>query len=247
MNGAFKWCVVAAIAAAGVALPLWLWQRTAAEFRETNESLLEQGRQLAQATAENLRLSNLVSHAGTPALSAAELQELLRLRGAVSRLRAQTNALPRLLEENLLFQSRPTNAPGAIAPLSTEERDRALAAELLTAMKNVLAGLPQAMQKFAADHGGRAPTSFSELRNYFPDVAGRRMPGLFTFEFVRDEGPRPGDALVLRESGTHRGLLGNPARVYAFSDGTVVEASPANGDFDAWETQHHLSPPETDR
>ncbi len=243
----FKWCLVAAIIAAGVAVPLLIRHRAAVEWLEANASLLEQSAQLAQATAENLRLSNLVARAEAPALSGDELQELLRLRGEVSRLRAQTNALPRLLAENLLLQSRPTNAPGPVVPLPAAERDRALAAEIRAAMQNILAGLQTAMEKFAVDHGGKAPTDFAALRKYFPEVEGRRMAGLYTFEFVRDEGPSPADALILRESGTHRGPLGNPARFYAYRNGTIVEASPADGNFGYWEWEHQAQPPSTER
>ena len=126
--------------------------------------------------------------------------------------------------------------------MSEAERNGQLAIETVQAMNNIVAALPAALQKFANDHNGRRPTSFSELRNYFPISEGRRMPGLYTFEFIRDEGPQPGDALILREAGVRR-RSGTSSRVYAFGDGRVVERTLNDDGFEAWEKQHLVPSP----
>ena len=72
------------------------------------------------------------------------------------------------------------------------------------------------------------------------------MTGLYTFEFIRDEGPIPGDALILRES-MWREASGIFARVYGFSNGEATEVRlPTNADdpeqnFQKWEQRQLAS------
>src|SRR5882672_6845504 len=72
-------------------------------------------------------------------------------------------------------------------------------------------------------HDGKAASDFVELRNYLTRD-GHRLTGVYTFEFVREQGPRPGDALILREI-SPRSKDGKNVRVYGFADGRAVEMS----------------------
>ena len=129
------------------------------------------------------------------------------------------------------------------ALLSPAELKAALCAELVEAMKRILPALPPALQKYALDHSNQAPEDFADLRDSFPLVAGRRMAGLYEFEFARDGGPKPGDALLLRASPGSRSWPGPEVHIYGFSDGRVLEVSSEDGHFDDWENQHLTSAP----
>src|SRR6185295_10189287 len=128
-----------------------------------------------------------------------ELSELLRLRGEAGILRQQTNLLQGLREDHAKSQTEnvlPNSDEGA---KSQAELAQELSADTIASMKAIIAEFQPALQRFAKEHEGKAPTDFFELRNYFPLRAGHFMTGLYTFEFVRDRGPRPDDKLLLRE------------------------------------------------
>jgi hypothetical protein len=239
--------VVCAVVLISVALPLVLLHEAQGKWREKQESLRQQAGPLAQLAAENERLSNVVARLKpAPPLSDEQLWELLRLRGEVRELRRQTNLIRELQDENRRPHDRAIAGPDQTARMSEAELDAALAAETLEAGKSIARELPGALQRFAQAHTNAMPAGFSELRGYFP-TAGGRLPGLLLFEFVRDTGPEPGDALILCESGARKGPDGKWRRVYAFSDGRVVEALSEDGEFDEWEKERGIPPPPPDR
>ena len=62
------------------------------------------------------------------------------------------------------------------------------------------------------------------MRDYFPKVNGKRMPGsIFLWIHSRMGGPKPGDNLILIELNTHETADGKLARTYAFADGHAEE------------------------
>jgi RNA polymerase sigma factor (sigma-70 family) len=92
--------VVGVILIAGMATPLLFQQQSLSRLREENsrlregaQSLQQQTSQVAQLAAENQRLSNLLARAGSaPSLTPEQRDELLRLRGEATRLRADVQA-----------------------------------------------------------------------------------------------------------------------------------------------------------
>lgn len=79
---------VGVIAVGGIAASLVIRHGEQVRLREQAEAWRQQAEQLAQASAENERLSNLVARSASPqALSPDRLRELLRLRGQVGLLR----------------------------------------------------------------------------------------------------------------------------------------------------------------
>jgi RNA polymerase sigma factor (sigma-70 family) len=87
---------IAAVITAGVVTPMAIQHRTQTKLREENQSLRQQLDQQAALTAENERLSTLIADAaqtGTNLLPQDQLNELLRLRGEVGRLRAESREL----------------------------------------------------------------------------------------------------------------------------------------------------------
>ncbi len=80
-----KTLITLTIMAAGVATPLVIQHRAQIKVREGNQSLRQQVEQLAQLTAENERLSNLVARSTAPKPSPGGVpSELLRLRAFAS-------------------------------------------------------------------------------------------------------------------------------------------------------------------
>lgn len=243
-----KVSLAAAIVLASVALPFAVHLRLQGKAHGAQAALRRQTDELDQLKMENSRLSNAVAAANAQLLSPGDFQELLRLRGEVARLREQTNAIGRLQSENQRLEAASSAPPQPRALLSESESAEVLAAEMLDATKNIVAALPSAMQAFAAAHNGQAPKRFSDLAGYFPTRDGHRLTGLYAFKFVRDEGPQPGDTLVLSEFGA-RLLADDKTRekIYAFSDGTIVPVrstdNESDRDFEAWEKEHMKAPP----
>jgi hypothetical protein len=232
--------VAVALVIASVATPLVLWRSGRSSLREARELSAKAAEEEAQLREENLRLSNLVGQA-SQALSAEEGQELLRLRSEIGRLRGELREADKLREENQRLKT-PSPAMAALqAPRSAAELETELSTQTIDAMKDICRELPAALQKFANDHG-QQPRSLPELRNYLPTTDGRKMPGLYTFAFVREEGPQAGDLLILREEGLRGRLDGKMARVYGFRDGSAVEVTSADGNYEAWEKQHLSAP-----
>jgi hypothetical protein len=154
-------------------------------------------------------------------LSGEERSELLRLRGQIGLLREQNNLVEKFRRENASLEARSDERPKT--PDSDSEWEKELSADTITCMETVLRELPSAWARFSADNQGKAPSDFDDLRNYLTRD-GHRLTGVYTFEFVRGEGPKPGDALILREA-TPRSKDTNMLRVYGFADGRAVEMS----------------------
>jgi flagellar biosynthesis chaperone FliJ len=227
MRTALRIGIAGALFALSAGVPWALHHHARLELQSRRDALQAQADRLSLLVEENGRLSNLLTQAkASPPLTGEQLRELLRLRNEKRRLAEQTNLLARSQGEN--------------SQLSPDELRTALSAEMIEAMKRVLAALEPALQKYALAHSNHPPGSLFDLQDYFPTDAGRKMTGLLTFEFVRDDAPRPGDVLVLRG-----GMPGDgtPARIYGFSDGHVVEVASEDGYFDNWEAQHMGSPP----
>ena len=233
MRTALKIVLAGALVAISAGVPCVLQHQAQLELGARRAAFEQQASRLSLLVAENGRLSNLVTQAKVPPpLAAEQLRELLRLRNEKRELAEQTNRLARLVA-GTSDQAQPSEA----GP------ETALCAEMTEALKVILPALQPALQKYALAHPNQPPDSFAELQDYFPLVAGRKMAGFQTFEFAREDGPRPGDALLLRGNAGRRPTDGNEVRVYGFSDGHVVEVASEDGRFDAWEAQHLTSAP----
>jgi hypothetical protein len=235
--------IVSVVAVVSAAMPLATQRYGQTKLQKAQEFLEQQAGEMARLTSEKERLSRLAAGANPEqTLSAEQVAELLKLRNEIGRLRSETNEAHKLREENRRLQAASTAMPYPQSQLPPAELEAELSAQTINAMKSVCLELPLVLQKFANDHSNQA-TSLSELRDYFPTTGGHKMPGLYTFDFVRDEGRKPGDALILCEQGSRQKLEGTWARVYGFRDGSAVEVISEDDNFDAWEKQHLSSPP----
>jgi hypothetical protein len=224
---------VMVLVVAAVALPIAMRSRGAAKARQMQQSLMRQLGEIAELEAENARLSNGLSSKAMKS-EEEETRELLRLRSEVGLLRNETQRIDRLRQE---IERQPAGAAAA-----SETRNSELSAQTLQAMQQICRALPSAMERFMAEHK-EMPNNLSALRRYFPLVDGRRMAGLYTFDFVRQDGPKPEDLLILGETGARETPDGKRARVYGYRDGSAVEIRRDDDDFEEWEKEHFISPP----
>jgi len=109
-----------------VAAALVLQRQAQVQLQSENQSLRQQLEQVAQLAIENERLSNLVAQAkNANTLPTEQMQELLRLRGEVGRLRQDNRALERLKAENQQLRTgsapQPSPAPAASNPPIAQE------------------------------------------------------------------------------------------------------------------------------
>jgi hypothetical protein len=234
--------IAAAILTASVVWPILAWRHSRAALRGQNEALQRQEREIAALQRGNPRvISNALPNQAS--LSEEQLRELLKLRGEAAALRRQTNEdTARLTLAVARPDSGTARADDHVSTQSEDERAVELATNTLDAMKGVLQALPDALETFAREHTGKAPEDFSELRKYFPKIDGARRPGLYTFRFVREEGPKPGDTLILKEQ-SWRSRSGIAVKVYGFSNGqasevTFPEDDQARRNFANWEREH---------
>ncbi len=103
--------IVGGIIVAGVATPLMIQHQAQAKLHASAEALQRQVDRTAQLQSENERLSNLVAQAGNPpSLSNDQLDELLRLRGEVARLRSDSRELARLKASGADHAANPSDA-----------------------------------------------------------------------------------------------------------------------------------------
>ncbi|HKI71732.1 MAG TPA: hypothetical protein VKA81_05090, partial [Verrucomicrobiae bacterium] len=110
--------IAGAVILASLATPAVVQHDARARLREKHAALRQQTDRLAESTAENRRLSNLVAQA-KPAFSDEQFRELMRLRGEVGMLRRQTNATQLLREENRRLEARlntTQNQPTTMSP-----------------------------------------------------------------------------------------------------------------------------------
>src|SRR5882672_10157724 len=101
-----KLAVISAVLLVAAAALLVIQQQAIRRLSRENQTLDQQANQLTQLTAENERLSNLVTQATGAQLHANEQEgELLKLRGEMGRLRQADKDLDTMREENRRFRA----------------------------------------------------------------------------------------------------------------------------------------------
>ena len=193
-----KATLVSAIALATITTPLAFQYHAQARLRGENDSLRQQLNQQVKLAAENERLSTLIEQSArtnSQLLPGAELNELLRLRGEVSRLRSESRELARLKNAETqnpvarlrqeLAQMPERDIPelrslkedkwaqdAARGKLDTEEGVRETLGNLRRAAKIRFAfALGQALNKYIKTANGQLPNDVSDLKPFFDPPA----------------------------------------------------------------------------
>jgi hypothetical protein len=95
-----RFSVGGAIVIASAAAPLLIQRHAKVQWIEREALLRQQAVQLAELSAENKRLLNLVAHAGSPSLSSDQFRELMKLRGEIGQMRKDASEAARLKSAN---------------------------------------------------------------------------------------------------------------------------------------------------
>ena len=181
--------VLASLVIAGAATSLVIQHQSQTTLRGENGSLRQQITQLKADNASlSANLSSLAAQSNQPAsLPGDQFNELLRLRGEVSVLRAQTTDLGRLRQENqnllsqLAAQADPTNQ------VSAEDQYILRQTHTVDAMNLLLT----AVASYATNHNGQYPDSLDRLATSgdlgTTNFAGNL--GLNDFELMPDDEP----------------------------------------------------------
>jgi len=112
----FKIAVVVILATASIAASLAIQRRVQIRWREQNDSLRQQAGQLAELSAENERLSNLIAQVkSSQTLSKEQLNELLKLRNEVGQLQPSGMAKVQLQATNAQLRAVETKAEKQLA------------------------------------------------------------------------------------------------------------------------------------
>jgi len=227
---------LSALVVAGAATTLVLQHQTQQQLRNQNELLRQQ---VAQLKSDSDDSSNrLASSDASRQLTGPQKDELLSLRGEVGALRAQTNELAKLREENQSMREWLTAAQKEHQQTTdpAAEQQRAYGIQEINISRQLVLGLIM----YANDHENQFPTNFDQAGSYYGNSDFLRT-NQNRFELMYQGSwtnlASPSSAIVIRE--TQPFMRDNKwAKTYAFGDGHSEVRSVADGNFDEWEQQH---------
>jgi RNA polymerase sigma factor (sigma-70 family) len=222
---------------AGATTALVVQHQAQEKLRTENESL---HRQIAQLKTDNGSLSNRLAAVGNShSLSDDQLNELLKLRSEVGMLRQRTNELGK----RQASLANATQKPQQPAFDETAERQKASAEFKMNNAKQFVLG----MLLYANDNQEQFPANFDAVAPYFdPNPSGLARSNLNSFEIVYQGSPTnitsPSSIIVVREKQAWQTSTGKWVKTYGFADGHSEIHTEPDGNFDAWEQQHMVSP-----
>jgi hypothetical protein len=233
----FKAGLVVAVLIA-LALLFLLQHQAQVKLRADNAALMQQ---LAQLQTDSENFSNRLAAAGdAQTLSEQERNELLKLRGEVGVLKNQVGELGKLREENQQLQRQATVGQNQAGQISPEDQFRLNQFHTTDDLKQ----LGVAMRIYAGDQNGQYATNFYQLND---ELGGNTMVTNFMskYEFVNTGlvNESMPDDIIFREQNPHQNPSGGWERIYVFADGRVETQYSDDGNFDAYEKQHMVPPP----
>jgi RNA polymerase sigma factor (sigma-70 family) len=238
-----KAVMISAIVVAGAAASFVIQHQAQARARDLDESVRQQTDLLAQLRSENERLSNLVAQAGDS--QGNDLNALARLRAEAEQLRARTNDLAAMGEENRRLIARraaPANNLKTAFELKEESREKGISRMNFT--KNWVL----AFHLFAGKNNDQVPSRFGEAMDFLPAEAKSEINlPVEQFEIVYQGQlsriTNPSITIVIREREAWQAAEGRWAKAYGFADGHSEIHSASDGNFDSWEKQRIIPAP----
>jgi hypothetical protein len=210
---------------------------------QTRQKLLAENESLRQQIAQ-FRNDSQASPPPSEKGSTEDFNELLRLRGEVGALRAQTNQIARLQKQNQQLKDSLAAATEARAESESrsaahaeEERsqERAFAIVQVNTAKMSVMG----MLLYAADNQNQFPTNFDQASAYLANPA--VATNLNQFEIVYNGSlanlTEPSSTILIRSRQPWM-ENGKWAKAYGFVDGHSQVHEDATGNFEEWEQQH---------
>ncbi len=233
---------LSALAIAVLAISLLILQQARDQRRELEQSRRQQSEQLVQLRAENERLAQRLSQAGSRPHASEDLQ---RLRAEAAALREQTNALAQMQDANRrLRASSPSSPHEGKSLLEAVEDARAGAIARL----NYSHAWTLALIRYATEHDEQFPASFDQAATFLPDAAkAETNMTADQFELVYHGSLKtltnPSSIIVIRERQARQNPDGSLSKAYGLADGHSEVPRVKNGDFDSFEKPRLISPP----
>ena len=236
---------LSALVVAGATTALVIQYQAREKLRAENESLHQQ---IVQLKTDNESLSNRLAAAGdSKSLSDEQFNELLRLRSVVGLPHQQLNMSNSDLPQ-VNFSIRPPISHSTPANPMAAVRFHLDSENMMSAAKTINFGFGI----YAQGHNGQFPTNFNQFKGdkyfptnfpYLPDI--RVGIGLADFEIVTAGlvNAKTPDEILFREHKARQSPDGKWERIYGMADGSVVLQTSEDGNFDAWEKQHMVPPP----
>ncbi len=226
--------IISAVVIAGAAIPFAVQERSQTRLRADNRALR---RQVDQLTADNDRLSNLLTQANSSgSLPKEQLSELMKLRGEVGLLRKHTNQLGKLREENRrsqtsLAESEQSSQSSEDDP-AAEQQEQMLHAKLNDSKALMFSFLMNALDN---------QNQFAKNLDQIPTPG---LTGTNDFEIVYrgslDSLTNKSSVIAIREKQAWQLTDGRWVKTYGFADGTAQIHVEPDGNFEAWEKDHMI-------
>jgi cell division protein FtsL len=211
---------------------MFLQHRTREQLRNENDSLREQLGQLSSH-------QDAVPEDNSTLQTSSEMNELSRLRGEATALRAQTDLLAELREQNRQLQQALLIAAHKQTPAEdpNAEKSRAYVLEQYDTARLAAKG----MQSYATDHDNNFPTTFDQAASYY--ASNHLKTNLNDFEIVYQDPltniANPSSVIVVRSVRSWINTNGRMAKVYGFADGHAeMHEALVSEYFDRWEQKH---------
>jgi len=232
---------ISAIVLAGTAMVFVAQQQSQNKLRLENESLRQQ---MAQWQTEDTNLSNQLANAGdAKQLPDEQFNELLKLRGQVGVLNRQLDELGKLREQNRRISKELADANQTLQSLPSPEQ--ALFNKQRIESINNSKEIELAMKIFAGEQNGLFPTNLMQLVGDSKELPPSWTNIIANFELVNagmTDSQYP-QVIAIRETNARQSPNGTWERVYGLADGSAWNETSNDGNFDAFEEQHAIPPP----
>jgi RNA polymerase sigma factor (sigma-70 family) len=227
--------IIGTVVLAGVLTPLALNHKAQIKLKEQDALMRQQADQLAELAAENSRLSNVVNRVNEPGRE--DPRELLKLRGEVGVLKRQIAAANSQLDQ--AKRQVPTRTPTDTA----EEQKQVLFGKM-----GYTKGWMMAFAIFASKNQGQMPTNFDQAAAFLPDETRAQtnfIPDQYElmYQGSLNDLTNAQSVIVLREKDALQDPDGGAHRAYGFADGHSEIHKAVDGNFETWEQQHLVLPP----
>ncbi|MGH7967676.1 MAG: RNA polymerase sigma factor, partial [Limisphaerales bacterium] len=205
-----KVVLLCALMLGAVASHLIVQRQAQVRLRAKEEQLQQANEQLAQALAENQRLSDVLAKA-RPGMSQSQMDELLRLRGQVGVLKKELAEVP-----------KSPNAPAPAPQTQSDSQDQQQ--QLAMAKLNYPKYWMVAFNLYAAQHNDQCPTNFEQAAAFLPEEFTNRtdlVPDQFqiVYQGAFNAITNPQSIVVIREKEAWQSADGGWLRAYGFADG----------------------------
>jgi hypothetical protein len=207
---------------------------------QTRQKLLAENDSLRQQIAQLKSESHESPTTNSNSIPNEDFTELLRLRGEVSSLRAQTNQIARLQRQNQQLKDSLAGATEARQqPAFPSEEQRLQEHAFNIAQMNTAKMSVVGIIMYAADNQDRLPTNFDQASAYLsnPVVATNLNQFEIVYHGSLSNVANPSSTILIRS--THPWMaLGQWTKAYGFVDGHSETHSQPDGNFDLWEQQY---------